>query len=126
MLHGGSATDWEPEPMGVSPCAPPPLGRCDSQGNTPMSHKRMRDEVDKILADPPLLSKQKTLSPPRSPIRGGGEAPSGSNMCVTPMAGFVADCETQAQQIGVRWAIHQRQGPRRCAARPARAGSSAP
>ena len=79
-----------------------------------MSMKRMRDdEYLRYLDEPPLKqqSSSEMLASPHSPTH-----TSSSNvgaMCLTPMAGFGADEATQALEMGVRWAVHQRQGPRR-------------
>ena len=85
-------------------------------GTTPTSHKRMRedDELMQYLSEAQQPRQQRSssgdpMSCPRSPIHSGGTA--GAHMCLTPMAGLGGQ---PADDMGVRFAAHQRQGPRRC------------
>ncbi len=115
--------------MDVSPYPVPALGRtplgATSHNATPSSHKRLREEdIQALLAEPPLKQQEPWSSPKRSGAHGcpedreGGRGSSGSGepstsaMCVTPIAGFTTNSATAALELGVRWAVHQRQGPR--------------
>ena len=105
--------------MDVSPYPGPSFGRsprsAPSHTATPSSHKRMReDDAISYLHTEPPPKQQEPMSPKSASgaNAGNGEGSCSSAMCVTPMAGFAADSATQALEVGVRWAVHQRQGPR--------------
>lgn len=117
--------------MDVSPYPAPAIQRtplsATSHNSTPSSHKRLREEdIKALLAEPPLRQQQETWSPPkRSSVNasaggrdgiggasGSGDPSTSSAMCVTPIAGFTNSSATAAIELGVRWAVHQRQGPR--------------
>ena len=108
--------------MDISPAPMPPLGRSRSSGNTPVSHnKRTRDDDGdymNMIAEQ-ALHRQKLVSPgctPRqSPRRdGSGAAGESALPCYgTPLAGSAAgEGASQALRLGLRFASHQRQGPR--------------
>lgn len=115
--------------MDVSPYPAPSFGRTPqsscSHSATPSSHKRLREEdIAQLMAEPPLKQQEPWSSPKRNsmssddghgagaPNAPGSGGPSSSAMCVTPIAGFTTNSATAALEMGVRWAVHQRQGPR--------------
>ena len=123
--------------MDISPL---PLSRPSLSGTPVSQSKRMRDDDEQDMFDlaEQVLMRQKTLSSPsdvsaaggvcgamrtpcaslasspnrqpmlRTPLAGGGGS------CITPMAGLgEAEGSSIAGRMGLRWASHQRQGPRR-------------
>ncbi len=116
--------------MDISPC---PVGtstytRClesRSTASTPGDLKRMREddptldwEAEQLMPpskQPTRMAVTPTASPRESPVPCTNERHSISAYadCHTPLAAMPADSMDQAQEMGVRWAMHQRLGPRR-------------
>lgn len=121
--------------MDISPL---PLSRPSLSGTPISQSKRMRDDDEQDMTDlaEQVLMRQKTMSPSDASAAGGVHGamrtpcasatsspnrqpmlrtPLAGGTCITPMAGL-GDAEGStsiAGRMGVRWASHQRQGPRR-------------